>query len=139
MVGQVLGNWGALVGERPFGEVEILEGKRPFLHRPCPARLAQTLSAKWFGNGSGFAVCGAGWSGKVLGVASGPVGKVRLCSTRVMEGERPFSIKLSGSSPRRFQQSQSVATQCFNVIPQKSPETLAAHKGMVCLDGDVLK
>lgn len=109
LVGQVLGNCGALVGERPFCVVEVLEGKRPFLHRSCPARLAQTFSAKRFGNGGGFVVCGAGWLAKALGIASGPVGKGRLYSTRVMEGERPFSGKLLGNSQRHFPQSQSAS------------------------------
>jgi hypothetical protein len=44
---------GRLVGQRlrcgaGFGK------QRPFAHRPCPARLAQTLLEKWFGYGSGF-------------------------------------------------------------------------------------
>jgi hypothetical protein len=81
-------------------------------------RLAQTLSAKRFGNGGGFVVCGAGWSAKVLGVASGLVEKGRLCSTRVMEGERPFSVKILGNSQRPKLSNQSASAQVLTIFAQ---------------------
>jgi hypothetical protein len=62
------------------------------VHRPGPARLAQTLSAKWFGNGSGFAVCGAGWLAKVLGIASGPVGEARFGVPGSWKGNGRFRV-----------------------------------------------
>lgn len=45
----------------------------------------------------------------VLGIASGSVGEDRLYSIRIMEGKRPFSCKLLGSSQRRSQFSQSAS------------------------------
>jgi hypothetical protein len=72
------GELGRVGGERPFGVAEVLEGKRPFLFGDCLAGLAQTWLAKRFGQGNGFAVCGVGWSAKVLGIASGSVGEGRF-------------------------------------------------------------
>jgi hypothetical protein len=43
-----------------------------------------------------------------------------VLSTRVMEGKRPFSIKLSGNSQRHFQRSQSASAQRFNNFTQAS-------------------
>jgi hypothetical protein len=119
-VGQVLGNLGALVGNGRLAWQRLWKGERPFLFGDCPAGLGQTWLAKRFGQSSGFVTRGAGWSAKVLEIASDSVGKARLYSTRVMEGEWPFSCKLLGSSQRRSQFSQSASAQRFNSFTQAS-------------------
>jgi hypothetical protein len=46
LVGQVLGNWGALVGERPFGVAEVLEGRTAVFVWRLPGRVNSDVVGK---------------------------------------------------------------------------------------------
>ena len=62
------------------------------MYRPRLARLAQTFLAKWFGDGSGFAVCGAGWLLKALAIARGSDVKGRFVVPGSWKGNGRFLL-----------------------------------------------
>jgi hypothetical protein len=101
LVGQVLGNCGALVGERPFGVAEVLEGKTAVCASFLPGKAGADVVGQAVWQRQWFYRLGRGRVGRGYGDCERVSWQRPVLSTKVMDGKRPFYVKLLGSSQRR--------------------------------------
>lgn len=114
------GELGRVGWERPFVVAEVLEGRTAVSVPPLPGKVNSEVVGQVVRPEQRFCHLRRGLVGKGFGNCERVCRERPVLSTRVMEGERPFYVKLSGNSQRHFQCSQSDSAQRFNNFAQAS-------------------